>query len=73
LAVAASTWTTDEVRDHAAYQTGALQAIVASEGGRLAHGDAPNAVETARTVRQALESAGVTVTALRMSRTSSSR
>jgi 5-oxoprolinase (ATP-hydrolysing) subunit A len=33
------------------------------------HGDAPNAVETARTVRQALENAGVTVTALRMSRT----
>jgi 5-oxoprolinase (ATP-hydrolysing) subunit A len=33
------------------------------------HGDAPNAVETARTVRQALESAGVTVTALRVSRT----
>jgi UPF0271 protein len=33
------------------------------------HGDAPNAVDTARTVRQALESAGVTVTALRISRT----
>lgn len=37
------------------------------------HGDAPNAVETARTVRQALESAGVTVTALRISRTQSRR
>jgi UPF0271 protein len=32
------------------------------------HGDAPNAVETARTVRHALESAGVTVTALSLYR-----
>jgi 5-oxoprolinase (ATP-hydrolysing) subunit A len=46
--------------------------IDTTDGGDLAldtatlcvHGDAPNAADTARTVRQALESAGVTVTAL---------